>query len=101
MSDTPWDEMTEDQREARNEASYAACADLLRREADANPGADLNECKARVEAQMLADMRECDRIMKRGARSRASKLDKRSAESARIESNRLGFDAGMLWDVEV
>lgn len=98
---TTWDEMTDAQRDERNMEAWDACCDLVRRALADNPDFDLDDAKHAVEAQMLSDIREYARLIKRGQRTRASKLDRRIAEGARADSDRLGFDLGMLWDVEL
>jgi hypothetical protein len=95
-----WEDMTESERDERNMQAWDACCDLLRRAMRDND-VDLADAKTLVEAQMVSDQAECARLVKRAARSRASRLDREIGERAASECERLGFDMGMLWDVEL
>ena len=96
-----WDNMTDAQLDARNQEAWDVCSQLLREALARNSDLDLDGAKSLVEADMIAERRECERLIKRGARSRASKTDRWVADSARQRNEHLGFDMGMLWDVEV
>jgi hypothetical protein len=95
-----WEDMTDGERDARQVQAWEDCSDLLRRAMRDND-VDLADAKTLVEAQMVSDQAEYTLLMKRGARSRATRLDREVTERAASECERLGFDMGMLWDVEL
>lgn len=96
----PWDEMTDAEQDEANETAWAVCADLLRRAQAEQPGRDLAECRRLVGAQMRADYAEGVRLIQRGERSRATRMDRRSAEWARERNAHLALQMGVLPDVE-
>jgi hypothetical protein len=100
MIEKTWDELTDAEQDELNQASWDACADLLRRADEKFPGCELSELKRYVGECLAGDIAENVRIMKRAERKRASKADKRSAELARSQNGRLHHQHAMLWDVE-
>lgn len=95
-----WDNMTDGEMDRLNGEAWDACTARLRTVLRDATDLDLDGAKSIVEAQMISEMREYERLMKRGARSRASKLDREIAARAADDHDRVGFDMGMLWDID-
>ena len=97
---TDWDDLTEDQKDAINEAAYANCADRLRR-ADAEfPGCELEDIRRYCAEIIAADIAENNRIIRRAARSRATKSDTAWAASAKVRNADLDHEAHFIWEAE-
>jgi hypothetical protein len=95
-----WEAMSEGEREAANEEAYGAAGDMLRRAKAEFPGCELDEYRRTVAARLDADSAENARLIKRGQRSRATKLDRKSAEWAKASEARLALVQGFVWDWE-
>jgi hypothetical protein len=97
---TDWNDLTEDQKAAINEAAYDSCVDRLRR-ADAEfPGCELADLRRYCAEIIAADIAENNRIIRRAARSRATKRDTAWAASAKARNENLNHEAQFIWDAE-
>jgi hypothetical protein len=97
-----WLNLTDAEKDALNEEAYGECADKLRAAMRDFPETDEElDYHSYVADQLKADIAENNRLIKRAARSRATKLDQRSANFAREWNDRLNLQLDMLWDVEV
>lgn len=97
---TDWEALTDAERDALNEEAYGDCCDALRR-ADAEfPGCELAELRRYVAEGLQSDAAEYRRIIKRAKRTRATRLDKRSAESARQSLAWIDHKLGFIFDAE-
>jgi hypothetical protein len=98
---TDWLEMTEAQREAANEDAYCGACDRLRSMQARYPLSDMATIRAFAFGELALDVKENTRLIKRGERARATKADKRAADTARQSSARLALVGGFIWDAEI
>jgi hypothetical protein len=98
---TNWNDLSDAERDALNEEAYCECCDKLRAMARNTPGLELADYQRHVEAQLVADMRENDRLIKRAQRARATQWDKRSADYAARQNEGLSLQLGFIWDAEI
>jgi hypothetical protein len=98
---TDWLDLSDSEKDALNEQAYGECCDKLRVAQRDYPGCDLDEYRRYVDQQIAADMAENNRTIKRAARSRATRQNKRFAESARTRNFHLGLQQGFIWDAEI
>lgn len=98
---TNWEDMTEAQREEANELAYAQACDRLRGVVYRHPDADMQDVRKIAEAELNAEIKSAQDDIKHGQRTRATRMDKRSAEYAKTTIEKLGLIQGFIWDAEI